>query len=248
MLLQFNELFTYWKDLNGKLLYTVFIICVYPIHYRLRLPCLDIADRYRHIIMMYVKDLEFIQRVYNKNKENPPIPRDLPPIAGKIAWIRQLYRHISGPIQVFEQFSDLMKCNEARKAIKGYNKMARVLVEYEVLHHQAWVKQVRLVHIHMYIHVRINHTVSFSQVDAAKVGLRATLLVRNNGKYLVNLDPLILCFLREAECLGRMGLELPPEAIELQFMRSKIRANYDSLTVSYTQYYLCMYIYTVYSV
>lgn len=70
------------------------------------------------------------------------------------------------------------------------------------------------------------------QVDAAKVGLRATLLVRNNGKYLVNLDPLILCFMREAECLGRMGLELPPEAIELQFMRGKIRTNYDALTVS----------------
>ena len=69
------------------------------------------------------------------------------------------------------------------------------------------------------------------KVDAAKFGLRATLLVKNNGKYLVNLDPLILCFLREAECLGRMGLELPPEAIELQFMRSKIRANYDSLVV-----------------
>ena len=205
-------------------------LCYAVIHYRLRLPCLDIADRYRHIIIMYVKDLEFIQRVYNKNKENPPIPRDLPPIAGKIAWIRQLYRHISGPIQVFEQFSDLMKCNEARKAIKGYNKMARVLVEYEVLHHQAWVKQVCSLHIYLY--TCIYHIVLLSQVDAAKVGLRATLLVRNNGKYLVNLDPLILCFLREAECLGRMGLELPPEAIELQFMRSKIRANYDSLTVS----------------
>lgn len=115
------------------------------VYNRLRLPCLDIADRYRHIIIMYVKDLEFIQRVYNKNKENPPIPRDLPPIAGKIAWIRQLYRHITSPIQVFQQFSELMKTNEARKAIKGYNKMARVLVEYEVLHHQAWVKQVGVV-------------------------------------------------------------------------------------------------------
>jgi len=47
----------------------------------------------------------------------------------------------------------------------------------------------------------------------------------------VNLDPMIICFLREAECLGRMGLELPPEAIELQFMRGKIRKNYDALKV-----------------
>ena len=141
---QYKELSTYWKDLNGTTLHT--LNCVSIIHYcRLRLPCLDIADRYRHIIIMYVKDLEFIQRVYNRNKENPPIPRDLPPIAGKIAWIRQLYRHITSPIQVFQQFTDLMKCNEARKAIKGYNKMARVLVEYEVLHHQAWVKQVCII-------------------------------------------------------------------------------------------------------
>lgn len=147
MLLQSNELFTYWKDLNGNviLVFTLSITLLrYPLllYYRLRLPCLDIGDRYRHIIIMYIKDLEFIQRIYNKNKENPPIPRDLPPIAGKIAWIRQLYRHISNPIQVFQQFTDLMKCNEARKAIKSYNKLARVLVEYEVLHHQAWVKQV----------------------------------------------------------------------------------------------------------
>ena len=126
-------------------MYSILLHVLFSISYRLRLPCLDIADRYRHIIIMYVKDLEFIQRTYNKNKENPPIPRDLPPIAGKIAWIRQLYRHISSPIQVFQQFSELMKCNEARKAIKGYNKMARVLVEYEVLHHQAWVKQVCIV-------------------------------------------------------------------------------------------------------
>ena len=91
---------------------------------------------------MYIKDLEAIQRNYNKNKENPPIPRDLPPIAGRIAWIRQFYQHITSPIQVFQRFSDLMKTNEAKKAIKGYNKMARVLVEYEVLHHQAWIKQV----------------------------------------------------------------------------------------------------------
>jgi len=91
---------------------------------------------------MYIKDLEAIQRNYNKNKENPPIPRDLPPIAGRIAWIRQFYQHITSPIQVFQQFSDLMKTNEAKRAVKGYNKMARVLVEYEVLHHQAWIKQV----------------------------------------------------------------------------------------------------------
>ena len=69
------------------------------------------------------------------------------------------------------------------------------------------------------------------QIDVAKAGLRATLLIKSTGQYLVNLDPLIICFLREAECLGRMGLELPPEAIEFQFMREKLRKSYDALSV-----------------
>jgi len=45
-------------------------------------------------------------------------------------------------MDVFQQFDDLLQTPEAIKVIKGYNKMARVLVEYEVLHHQAWTQQV----------------------------------------------------------------------------------------------------------
>ena len=45
-------------------------------------------------------------------------------------------------MDVFQQFDALLKSPDAIKVIKGYNKMARVLVEYEVLHHQAWTQRV----------------------------------------------------------------------------------------------------------
>ena len=45
-------------------------------------------------------------------------------------------------MDVFQQFDSLLKSPDAIKVIKGYNKMARVLVEYEVLHHQAWTQRV----------------------------------------------------------------------------------------------------------
>lgn len=64
-------------------------------------------------------------------------------ITGRIAWARQLYRRIAAPMNVFQQFDALLKSPDAIKVIKGYNKMARVLVEYEVLHHQAWTQRVR---------------------------------------------------------------------------------------------------------
>lgn len=45
-------------------------------------------------------------------------------------------------IQLFQEFPEMMKSASAKKAIKGYNKLAAVFVEYEMLYHQAWVAEV----------------------------------------------------------------------------------------------------------
>ncbi len=84
-------------------------------------------------------DILFVQDLYSENKEHPPIARNLPPISGKIAWARQLYRRISGPIEVFQKNQDLMTLPETKKAIKKYNRLARVLVEYELIFVQVGV-------------------------------------------------------------------------------------------------------------
>ena len=81
-------------------------------------------------------------KVYQKNRNDPPAARDLPPIAGKISWARQLYRRVQEPMEAFQQNPDILKDAEAKKVIKNYNKTARVLLEFELLYHQAWVKQV----------------------------------------------------------------------------------------------------------
>lgn len=44
--------------------------------------------------------------------------------------------------QVFQQYPGVLESDEARKIIRSYNKVAKVLLEYEVIYHQAWLKQV----------------------------------------------------------------------------------------------------------
>ena len=82
-------------------------------------------------------DLQFVQNEYTTHRQSPPLARDLPPVAGKIAWSRQLYNRISGP----ESFL-VMKQPETRRAIKAFNKLAQVLVEYEVVHLRVWNKRI----------------------------------------------------------------------------------------------------------
>ncbi len=98
-------------------------------------PALDLKDKYMQVLHNYGRDLESVRKLYQKHKNDPVIPRNLPPISGKISWARQLYRKIEAPMKVFKAKSellDILKTEEAKKIIRNYNKMAAVLMEFEV--------------------------------------------------------------------------------------------------------------------
>ena len=72
---------------------------------------LDMNEKYMKVLMNYSRDLESIRKLYQKSKQDPMIPRNLPPVAGKIAWARQLYRKIEGPMKVFKTKPEILKVN-----------------------------------------------------------------------------------------------------------------------------------------
>ena len=101
-----------------------------------------IQEKYERILMYFGRDIETIQKIYQRHRNDPPVAWDLPPIAGKIAWARQMYRRIQEPMEMFQKYPTILQTPEAKKIIKNYNKLAKVLLEFEVLYHQAWMQQV----------------------------------------------------------------------------------------------------------
>ena len=83
-------------------------------------------------------------QLYQRNCENPPIQRDIPPISGRIIWARQLMRRIRSPMDSFELHPTCLKTSDASKIIRNFNQLATVLVEFEVLYHHGWLKQVEV--------------------------------------------------------------------------------------------------------
>lgn len=51
---------------------------------RLQLPNLGIADKYAKILSAYGREVDMVSKFYQKNKQDPPIARDLPEMAGKV--------------------------------------------------------------------------------------------------------------------------------------------------------------------
>ena len=82
--------------------------------------------------------------MYQRNCENPPVHRDVPPISGRISWARQLMRRIRNPMDIFERHPSCLKTQEAIKIICNFNQLAAVLVEFEILYHKGWLKQVEI--------------------------------------------------------------------------------------------------------
>ncbi|XP_072317021.1 dynein axonemal heavy chain 5 [Eucyclogobius newberryi] len=176
---------------------------------RLGIPDLGIEDKYQRILQSYGRDIEMVSRIYIKQKLDPPIGRDLPPVAGRIMWARNLYSRIQGPMDLFQQHPGVLSTVEAKIIIKNYNRVARVLLEFEILYHQNWMKK----------------------MEDARAGLQVSLLVRSQatGELFVNLDPEILTQIRETNCMKRMDLEIPPFASVLLQKQDSLKKNYNNL-------------------
>ena len=174
---------------------------------KLNIPCLhlEINHTIERILQCYVAELEFTKKLYLSQKDDPPLARNMPPIAGKILWVRQLFRRINEPINYFFKNSDILSSTEGKAVIRQYNRIAYVLVEFEVAYHTAWFKEV-------------------SQLQYA---LQATLFVRHpeTGKLLVNFDPKILEVVRETKCMIKMKLDVPEQAKNLLKLESKLKAD-----------------------
>lgn len=174
-------------------------------------------DSMIHVIFQnYGIELEQVQQLYEKLKHDPPIPRNLPPVAGNITWSRHLLRRIEEPMKQFEVLQSVMGTRDAKRIIKMYNKVAKTLIAFEFLWYKAWLQS----------------------IEQAKIGLQATLIIRHpdDGKLYVNFDKEILQLIRESKCLDRMGVEIPESAKIVLFQEAKFKDYYSALNYALTEY------------
>ncbi|XP_063254244.1 dynein axonemal heavy chain 5-like isoform X2 [Prinia subflava] len=180
---------------------------------------IDLNEKYTIVLQQYSQDLEFIQKLYQKEKENPPIPRNIPPVTGKIMWAQQLFRKIDHPMMFLKKKTILLKTMEMKKVIKNYNKMAAVLVEFELIYYRAWCRF----------------------ADQARNALCASLLVRHpeTKELFVNLDPMVLEVLYEAKYLRKMHFEVPDVVLGLCADEEQIKRHQrelQNLLISYREH------------
>jgi len=77
--------------------------------------------------------------------EQPTIHRNMTPIVGKILWARNLTTRIRRPMDVFVQHPDMLRTPTGMAIVREFNRMNKVLLEFEMIYHMAWLKSIHAV-------------------------------------------------------------------------------------------------------
>ncbi|KAM9783262.1 dynein axonemal heavy chain 5-like [Neosynchiropus ocellatus] len=176
---------------------------------RLRIPDLGLNEKYLRILESYGEDVELVFQIYAKQKSEPPVRWDMPPDSGRIMWARHLHSRIQEPMELFQRYDKVLSLPEAETVTQRYSSATKILLEFQNIHHQNWMKK----------------------VEGARMGLRASLLVRSpqTGALFVNFDPEILTQIREINYMKRIHLEIPPFAAVLHQKQASLKRNHDRL-------------------
>lgn len=176
----------------------------------------DLDSKLTIIFHNYGLELSRVEQLYERLKHSPPISRNMPPVAGNIAWARHLLRKIEDPMKKFQGNPSVLAPKESKKIIRTYNKVARTLIAFEYLWYEAWC----------------------SSIEQAKAGLQATLIIRhpNTGKLYVNFDQELFQLIREAKCLAKLDVDIPEAAKIVLLQEDKFKNYYHDLKFILSEY------------
>ncbi|CAG0918290.1 unnamed protein product [Notodromas monacha] len=157
-----------------------------------RIPGLATDKKATQILRAFNDVLDKVKNEYNTKKDNPPLPRNMPEVAGSIVWIRGLFAKLSNPIKRFQKHVNILKRPEAALVSRRYLTLVKGLVGYEISLHKEWRER---------------------RVTNILFSLSATVLIKDGSskkpRLVCNFDPEILAVIREAEALKKLNLDLP---------------------------------------
>ncbi|KAG7316477.1 hypothetical protein KOW79_020018 [Hemibagrus wyckioides] len=102
----------------------------------------EISKNYSLILKRFESELIHVKKHYESNRKHPPLGKNIHPKVGRILWVRNLFNKIQEPMSKIKKNSDILSTAEGENVLKMYNRTASQFVEFEILHHKAWLEEV----------------------------------------------------------------------------------------------------------
>ena len=74
-------------------------------------------QKFNEILVQFEKEVENINQLFLDQKDDPPISKNQPPVAGAIGWSRSLFQSIKHTVLRFQTMKELID-SEAGKSVR----------------------------------------------------------------------------------------------------------------------------------
>ncbi|XP_069353306.1 dynein axonemal heavy chain 10 isoform X2 [Eulemur rufifrons] len=82
--------------------------------------------------------IDIINKLFVQNQDNPPLYKNLPPVAGAICWERSLFYRIKHTILRFQEVEEILEGDRGQEVKQKYLEVGRTMKDYEDRKYEQW--------------------------------------------------------------------------------------------------------------
>ncbi|XDV20914.1 hypothetical protein PO909_026119, partial [Leuciscus waleckii] len=181
----------------------------------------QLMKKFNDILAQYCKEMDLLNDIFMKLKDNPPLNKNHPPVAGAIVWERYLQDRIRYPIKRFKEARELMHSEEGKVVESKYVEVVLRMRGYEEELYNHWKAETTQT-----LPLLMKRSVLII-VNSAGTVYEDSIQPNTDVRYSVNFAPELQEIISETKFLDHLGMLLPDEVqnVALQedkFLRYKI--------------------------
>ena len=98
----------------------------------------QLQKKYNDVLTKFMEEVDEIKLLFLKEKENPPVHKSQPPVAGAIRWAFSLFLRVKATVLRFQSKPEMLQDEYGKEAIKKYISVSRTLRAYQTKLHEDW--------------------------------------------------------------------------------------------------------------
>lgn len=104
-----------------------------------KIPLNRMEEKYDRVLKYCEREVDRMMKLFRRERENPPLPREFPPIAGRVKWSRALHAHLEDLARSVGAHPVLRSLPYTSELMRRYNSVSAVLKAYEKDLKIAWM-------------------------------------------------------------------------------------------------------------
>ncbi|KXS21993.1 hypothetical protein M427DRAFT_494431 [Gonapodya prolifera JEL478] len=202
----------------------------------------QMMSKFSDILAQYSKEVDVISDIFAKHKDQPPIAKNQPQVAGAIGWSRSLFHRIKQTIKRFQSLEEMLQSDQGRAVTKQYLLVAKSMRDYEQGLYQKWcqtVENTAAQYLKCHILTKLDGSLGSALASSQQPGGMVTPLSNatfnaNSGgvaarvedvtvieNIVVNFRHELLVTMRETKYLDKLGFAVPEAALNIVLQEEK---------------------------